>query len=86
MSSLVYEGILLAIASAIIIWQITGSKKINKPKELEDGKFAIPKPEDEFMENIEYDEIRTNIKIKQNENNNDYISSSNISDSSSTNN
>lgn len=66
--SLVYEALFLAVSTAIIIWQIRGSKKIDKPKETEDGKFSIPKPEDEFMDDVEYDEIRNNEIIQNTEN------------------
>jgi len=85
MKELIFEILILAVIAGVTIWRKTGAIKIDKPKETENGKFAIPKPEDEFMEGIENYKISTNIKIKQNENNNDYISNSNISDSSSTN-
>lgn len=62
--SLVYETLILAVLTAIVIWQIKGSKKIDKPKETEDGKFSIPKPEDEFMGKIECDEIRIDQELK----------------------
>lgn len=58
MKNLVFEIAILAILATVAIWKKRGSQKIDKPKELEDGKFAIPKPEDEFMEEINYDEIR----------------------------
>ena len=58
-------GILAVIIAAILIWRKKGTDTIDKPTELEDGNFAIPKPEDEFMEGIEYDEIQVNPKIKQ---------------------
>jgi len=85
MEYLVFEIVILAVIAGVAIWRKTGAIKIDKPKETENGKFAIPKPDDKFMEGIENYKISTNIKIKQNENNNDYISNSNISDSSSTN-
>jgi len=64
MEYLVFKLLFVAITAAVIIWKITGSKKIEKPTETEDGNFAIPKPEDEFMEGIEYDEIRVNQNAK----------------------
>ena len=61
--SLIFDGILLAISAGIIIWQLRGSKKIDKPKETEDGKFSIPKPEDEFIEGVQYNEVREDIEL-----------------------
>jgi hypothetical protein len=67
---------LAGIASKIIWENMTKNKKSSpedvtnsyaEPVELEDGKFAIPKPDDEFMEGVEYDEIRTEINPKQDE-------------------
>ena len=54
----VERGVWFAICVAIYIWGKKGATKIDKPKELDNGDFAIPKPEDEFMENLEYDEIK----------------------------
>jgi len=58
------RGVWFAICVAIYIWRKKGDQKIDIPKELEDGKFAIPKPEDEFMEGVEYDEIKIDPKFK----------------------
>lgn len=58
------RGVWFAICVAIYIWGKKGAKRIDKPIELEDGKFAIPKPEDEFMEGVEYDEVITDPKFK----------------------
>jgi len=58
------RGVWFAICVAIYIWRKKGDQKIDIPKELEDGKFAIPKPEEEFMEGVEYDEIKINPKFK----------------------
>ncbi len=60
-------GLFAAVIAAILIWRKKGSPSIDKAKELEDGNFAIPKPEDEFMDGIECDEIRTDPKFKQDE-------------------
>lgn len=67
---------LAGIASKIIWENMTKNKKSSpedvtnsyaEPIELEDGKFAIPKPEPEFLEGVEYDEVRTDPKFKENE-------------------
>jgi hypothetical protein len=60
-----YGGVFAAIIAAVIIWRKKGSDTIDKPTELEDGNFAIPKPEDEFMDGVDFDEIRTDITPKQ---------------------
>lgn len=60
-------GLFAAVIAAILIWRKKGSPSIDKAKELEDGNFAIPKPKDEFMEGVEYDEVRTDPKFKQDE-------------------
>ena len=65
---------LAGIASKIIWENMCKNKKSSpedvtnsyaEPAELEDGNFAIPKPEDEFMDGVEYDEIQINPKIKE---------------------
>ena len=66
MEYLVFKLLFVAVTAAVIIWKITGAKKIEKPTETEDGNFAITKPEDEFMEGIEYDEIKVDPKFKVN--------------------
>lgn len=60
-------GLFAAVIAAILIWRKKGSPSIDKAKELEDGNFAIPKPKDEFMEGVEYDEVRTDPIFKQDE-------------------
>lgn len=72
---LIYKILATAVAASLIIWaNMTRNKKPNPadatnsyadPIELEDGDYAIPKPEDHFMEGVEYDSISSNIKIKQ---------------------
>ena len=64
MKYLIFEVLLLALLAAVAIWRKKGCEKIDKPKETEDGKFGIPKPEDEFMEGIECDEVRTDPEFK----------------------
>jgi len=64
MEYLVFKLLFVAVTATVIIWKITGAKKIEKLKETEDGKFAIPKPENEIIEGLEYDEIKTNPKFK----------------------
>ena len=59
-------GLATAILAAIVIWERRGNNNIDKPIELED-EYAIPKPEEEIMEGIEYDEIKTNINNNNNE-------------------
>lgn len=65
---------LAGIASKIIWENMTKNKKSSpedvtnsyaEPVELEDGKFAIPKPDDEFMEGVEYDNIQINPQFKE---------------------
>lgn len=57
------------IASLFIWWKLKAKSKVSsdsyvEPKETEDGKFAIPKPADEDMEGVNYEEVRTNPKFK----------------------
>ena len=65
------------IANAIIWRNMTKNEERNskdvtnsytEPIELQDGTFAIPKPEYEFMEGVDYDEIRAEIKLKEKQN------------------
>jgi hypothetical protein len=58
------------IASILIYWKLkskSSNASYSEPKETEDGKFAIPKPADEDMEGIDFEEIRTDPKFKDNE-------------------
>jgi hypothetical protein len=64
MEYLVFKGLMIAVCVAVFVWKIKGIGKVEKPKELEDGNFAIPKPEDEFMKDVEYDEIVVNPNFK----------------------
>jgi hypothetical protein len=41
-----------------------------EPIELDEGEFAIPKPDDAYMEGVKYDSIKSQIKIKQNDSSN----------------
>lgn len=57
------------IASLFIWWKLKAKSKVSsdsyvEPKETEDGKFAIPKPADEDMDGVNYEEVRTNPKFK----------------------
>jgi hypothetical protein len=65
---------LAGIASKIIWENMCKNKTPNseditnsyaEPVELEDGNFAIQKPEDEFMDGVEYDDIQINPIIKE---------------------
>lgn len=61
------------IAGLMIYWRIKDKSEVNadsftNPKETEDGKFAIQKPADEDMDGLNYEEIRTNPKFKQDQN------------------
>lgn len=54
----------------MIYWRIKDKSEVNadsftNPKETEDGKFAIPKPADEDMNGVNYEEIRANPKFKE---------------------
>lgn len=72
---LIFTVAYLAGIASKIIWENMSKNKTASPEdvtnnyaepvELEDGKFAIPKPDDEFMEGVEYDEIRTDPKFKE---------------------
>ena len=74
---LIYSGIYLAGIASKLIWENMTKNKVShpddvtnnyaEPVELEDGSFAIPKPLNEFMENVNFDEVRNEIKPKQNE-------------------
>jgi len=77
---LIFAAFGLAFLASKLIWRnMTKEKETDledvtndyaTPIELEDGNFAIPKPSDEFMEGVEFDEIRTNIIKKDNEKDN----------------
>lgn len=83
---LIYKILAAAFAASLIIWANMTKNKVQDPNdvtrsyaepvELEDGNYAIPKPADEYMDNVEYDSISNNINIKQNGNNNDLGDSS----------
>lgn len=66
---LIYKVLSVAVGVSIYVWKKVKNKKEDvvyvEPSELENGDFAIPKPEDEFMEGIKYDEIKTNINVKE---------------------
>ena len=74
---LIFKILGLAIIASAIIWRnMTKNKSQNpedvtsgyaEPQELEDGTFAIPKPKDEFMDGVECDEVKSEIKPKQDE-------------------
>jgi hypothetical protein len=74
---LIFSVAYLAGIASKIIWENMCKNKKSSPEdvtnsyaepvELEDGKFAIPKPEPEFLEGVEYDEVRTDPKFKENE-------------------
>lgn len=74
---LIFKVLTGAVIASGIIWALMSKNKkaspddvtnnYAEPVELEDGNFAIPKPEDEFMEGVEYDEIRTDPKFKKDE-------------------
>ena len=82
---LVYKFLAIAVGMSILIWKKMKNKNESKkadytePCELEDGKFAIPKPSDEIMENVEFDEIKTDPKFK-----NDKVSNKRIPDPKGT--
>lgn len=73
---LIFSAVYLAGIASKIIWENMTKNKKSSPEditnsyaehiELEDGKFAIPKPKDEFVLGVEYDEIRNEIIIKEN--------------------
>lgn len=60
-------GLATAILTAIVIWQRKGTDTIDKPIELEGNEYAIPKPDEDYMEGLEHDEIRTTINKKNND-------------------
>ena len=72
---LIFAAFGLALLASKLIWSnMTKEKETNledvtndyaNPIELEDGKFAIPKPKDKFMKGVEYDEVRTDLIFKQ---------------------
>jgi hypothetical protein len=55
---------MLAIACGIALWRKKGNDTIEKPKETVGGDFVITKPSDEYMNNLEFDEISLNPKLK----------------------
>lgn len=74
---LIYSGFYLAGVASKLIWENMSRNKKSSPEdvtnnyaepvELEDGNFAIPKPSEEFLQGVEIEEVRTEIKPKQNE-------------------
>jgi len=60
-------GLATAILTAIVIWQRKGTDTIDKPIELEGNEYAIPKPDEDYMADLEHDEIRTTINKKTND-------------------
>ena len=72
MKYLIFETLALAIAAAInIYWIYKIKKKVEKkeninPVELEDGRYALEKPEDKYMLGVDYDEIKDIINKKEN--------------------
>ena len=69
---LVFKGLPAAITGAFFIyWAFIRKKKkpetenIN-PVELEDGRYALQKPEEKYMTGVEPDEVITNPKFKVN--------------------
>ena len=71
MEYLIYKIFTTAvIASLFIYWKMKSKSKETtyvEPKETDDGKYAIPKPADEDMEGVNYEEVRTDPKFKSNE-------------------
>ena len=77
MEYLVFKILAGALIASGVIWTLMSKNKKSSPDdvtnnyadpiELEDDNFAIPKPPDEFMEGVEYDEVRNEIKPKQDE-------------------
>jgi hypothetical protein len=72
---LIFSVAYLAGIASKIIWENMCKNKKSSPEdvtnsyaepvELEDGNFAIQKPEDEFMDGVEYDDIQINPIIKE---------------------
>jgi hypothetical protein len=59
MEYLIFKTLALAITSSIMIWQIMKlhnrflTKNEYNPKELDNGDFAVKKPEDKYMAGID---------------------------------
>ncbi len=72
MEYLIFKSLAIAVTASIIIWynmkRRNKSLKENKanPQELEDGKYAVQKPEDKYMAGVEYDEVIIDPKLKEN--------------------
>lgn len=67
---LIFKGLPAAITGAILMYLAFGRKKktpkkenIN-PVELEDGRYALEKPEQKYMTGLEPDEVITDPKFK----------------------
>lgn len=71
MEYLIFKGLPFAITAAFLIyWNFFRKKNVPKkenvnPVELEDGRYAVEKPDDKYMAGVECDEIQINPIIKQ---------------------
>jgi len=69
---LIFKGLPWAITGAIFIYlaffrkKKTPKKENVNPVELEDGRYALEKPEDKYMIGVEHEEVITNPKFKVN--------------------
>jgi hypothetical protein len=57
-------------AAFLIYWNFFRKKKVPKkenvnPVELEDGRYAVEKPDNKYMAGVESEEIKINPKIKE---------------------
>lgn len=73
MEYLIFKTLAFAVTASIIIWYSMKRRKKDlkeneaNPKELEDGRYAIKKPENKHLTGVEYDSIETDPKFKENE-------------------
>ena len=72
MEYLIFKTLAIAVSASILIWYNMKRKEKNlkenkaNPQELENGEFAIKKPEDKFLTGVEIDKIVTDPILKTN--------------------
>jgi hypothetical protein len=71
MEYLIFKTLAFAVtASFLIYWNFFRKKKVPKkknvnPVELEDGRYAVEKPDNKYMAGVECEEIQINPTIKE---------------------